>query len=228
METTTALQPRIEDLERQVLELRRVVSQIPIVIAEQNGGFDLAMYTTTANIGPDGIERDDTDGSIIGTGAYTALSVNGSSVQSRNGRDEWQITTSSAHNLHSQSTVRITGTSYDDDYGVVPLNSTKAAMVLDLPGGFSAPSHGSITAKVVPGATKMTAYSNQFGTVQGHIYSTEIAWFLPPERDDVYLPSGTVVLVWNDPLSTKPDKSLIAIMARACWLPVNPDVAEGS
>lgn len=226
MESQTNLQVRIEDLERQLLEIRRVVTQIPFLLDSRQNGVELSMYTTTKNIGPDGIQRADSDGSIIGTGAYTTLSVNGSSVQSRNGRDEWQLTTSSAHNLHNQSTVRITGTSYDDDYKVVAINTTKAAMVFDLPDGFSAPSHGSITAKVVPGAVKLTAYSNQFGTVDGHIYSTEIAWFLPPDRDDVYLPSGTVVLVWNDPLSTKPDKSLVAIMSRACWQASNPDAAE--
>lgn len=226
MESRTDLQLRLADLERVVLEMRRMVTRIEVQSASPRTGSELSMYTTTKNIGPDGIQRADSDGSIIGTGAYTALSVNGSSVQSRNGRDEWQLTTSTAHNLHNQSTVRITGTSYDDDYKVVALNSTKAAMVFELPGGFSVPSSGSITAKVVPGAVKLTAYSNERGTVDGHIYSTEIAWFLPPDRDDVYLPSGTVVLVWNDPLSTKPDKSLVAIMSRACWQASNPDAAE--
>lgn len=226
MESKTDLQARIDDLERVVHQMRLMLTRIEIQPAAPRVGTELSMYTLTKNIGPDGIERADADGSIIGTGAYTALSVNGSSVQSRNGRDEWQLTTSSSHNLHNQSKLRITGTSYDDDYRVVALDHTKAAMVMDLPEDFAAPSPGAITAKVIPGAVKMTAYSNERGTVNGHIYSTEVAWFLPPDRDDVYLPNGTVVLVWNDPLSTKPDKSLVGIMARSCWMPSNPDAAE--
>jgi hypothetical protein len=226
MESKTDLQLRIDDLERQVLEMRRMLTRIEVQRASPRVGSELSMYTTTKNLGPDGIERADADGAIIGAGAYTALSVNGSSVQSRNGRDEWQLTTATDHHLHNQSRVRISGTSYDDDYRVVALDHTKAAMVMDLPEDFAAPSPGGVTAKVIPGAVKMTAYSIERGTVSGHIYSTEIAWFLPPDRDDVYLPSGSRVLVWNDPFSTKPDKSLMGLMAGSCWMPSNPDAAE--
>lgn len=225
METVTNLQLRIDDLERTVIELRRIVTQIPLLFASPRVGTDIALYTLGADMGPDGKEM----GAGGEDGSGTSVTVTSAEIVERNGRNELQITTSGSfsHNRQTKFEFANAGDAVNGQRKLVPIDDNVWAVAADLPEDYEVPTfgegEGDATVKRKPSAVQLTPYAVDDSDPPGVIYSTEVKWMLPEAVVESYLPSGSKVVIVGDLFSIKPDRSLVAIMSFACWEPVDPD-----
>lgn len=232
MDYSNNLQLRIENLEREVLGLRRIVSQIPTQEAAQRLGMFMGLYVIQATMNFSG-ELVSEEGVSPEQGDATAYTVNGAEVADRNGRQELIIETSSPHGLHSQDRVVVANVAVgvDGDYKTRIIDTTHFG-IGPLPEDFEAPTFGtgeddpSVTKKV-GGPVALQPYVRETAATQlGSVFSDSVMWIAPDTGlGGSFLPAGTLVVLFSDPRSTKPSRSLVCLAAYSCWRIPDPDAA---